>query len=172
MGCICHATFNILLNGTTSDFFHAGRGLRQGCPLSPLLFVLVMEVLSVLIKNAKARGTLQGLQIKDILHLTHILFVDDVLIFLNGSRQDVVQFDLQLKCFCRAIGMAPNALKSTIIMTSFSGLEQGTAMNLFAYVCIDISDGLKYLGYHIKPNDYQIKDWNWLIAKIERRINV
>ena len=45
-------------------------------------------------------------------------------------------------------------------------------MNLFDYVCIDINDGLKYLGYHIKPNDYKIKDWNWIIAKIERRINV
>ena len=96
MGCICHATFSILLNGTASDFFHAGRGLRQGCPLSPLLFVLVMEGLSALIKNAKARGTFHGLRVNDILHLTHLLFVDDVLIFLDGSKQDVVQFNILL----------------------------------------------------------------------------
>ena len=158
MGCIRHATFSILINGTASDFFHAGRGLRQGCPLSPLLFVLVMEGLSVLIKNAKDRGELQGLQINDILHLTHLLFVDNVLIFLNGTRHDSVHFDLLLKHFCRATGMAPNSTKSTIILTGYSGLEQGTSLNLFDFVCTNIKDGLKYLGYHIKPNDYKIKD--------------
>ena len=74
MGCICHASFSILLNGTASNFFHASRGLRQGCPLSPLLFVLVMEGLSVLIKDANARGTIHGLQINDLIQITHLLF--------------------------------------------------------------------------------------------------
>lgn len=85
MGCIGHETFSILLNGTASEFFHAGRGLRQGCPLSPLLFFLVMEGLFVLIKKAKEDGDLHGLQINEIMYLTHLLFVDDVLIFLDGS---------------------------------------------------------------------------------------
>ena len=123
MGCICHAIFSIILNGIASDFFHTGQGLHQGCLLSPLLFVMVMEGLSVLIKNAKTQGLLHGLQISDLLHLTHLLFLDDVLIFLNGSRQDVVQFEFLLKFFCRATGKVPNALKSSIIMTGCSGLE-------------------------------------------------
>ena len=67
--------------------------------------------------------------------------------------------------------MIPNALKSTVIMTGCTYQEQGTAMELFAYVQIDISAGLKYLGYHIKQNDYKVNDWRWLIAKVERRIN-
>ena len=78
-----------------------------------------MEGLSGLIKNAKDRGELQGLRINDTLHLTHLLFVDDVLIFLNGTRQDSVHFDLLLNYFCKATGMEPNGTKSTIIMTSF-----------------------------------------------------
>ncbi|WP_208081343.1 hypothetical protein, partial [Bacteroides uniformis] len=68
------ASFNILLNGIASDFFHVGRGLQQGCPLLPLIFVLVMEGLSVLIKKAKVDGDIHGLQINKIMYLTHLLF--------------------------------------------------------------------------------------------------
>jgi hypothetical protein len=46
MSCISTTTFVVLINGEASPFFHAGRGLRQGCPLSPLLFLLVEEGLS------------------------------------------------------------------------------------------------------------------------------
>ena len=92
MGCICHASFGILINGTASDFFHAGRGLRQGCPLPPLLFVFVMEGLSTLIKKDKTDGDIHGLHINDLLHLTRLLFIDDVLILnLDGSCQDTIQ---------------------------------------------------------------------------------
>ena len=68
------------------------------------------------INNAKKMGLLQGLRINDNLYLTHLLFVDDVLIFLNGTRQDSIQFDLLLNWFCRATGMAPNSTKSSIIV--------------------------------------------------------
>eukprot|EP00253_Pinus_taeda_P031803 PITA_31803 len=46
MACITSPSLSILINGSTSPFFHSERGLRQGCPLSPLLFLLVMEGLS------------------------------------------------------------------------------------------------------------------------------
>jgi len=53
MSFISTASFSVLLNGSTSHFFHAERGLRQGCPLSPLLFLIVMEGLSRLIAHEK-----------------------------------------------------------------------------------------------------------------------
>eukprot|EP00253_Pinus_taeda_P010718 PITA_10718 len=43
MACITTPTFSVLINGSASHFFHCERGLRQGCPLSPLLFLIVME---------------------------------------------------------------------------------------------------------------------------------
>eukprot|EP00253_Pinus_taeda_P015079 PITA_15079 len=56
MGCISNASFAVLINGAASQFFKSQRGLRQGCPLSPLLFLLAAEGLNRLISNAKRSG--------------------------------------------------------------------------------------------------------------------
>jgi hypothetical protein len=59
----------------------------QGCPLSPLLFILVMEGLSLLLKNGHTEGKLSGVKVSRIVKILHILFVDDVLIMTNNSIQ-------------------------------------------------------------------------------------
>jgi len=46
MACVCNVSFSVLVNGSPSEFFYGSRGLRQGCPLSPLLFLLIIEGLS------------------------------------------------------------------------------------------------------------------------------
>ena len=80
MSCITTVSFSILINGVASPFFHAERGLRQGCSLSPLLFLLVAEGLSRDLREAKRQSSLKGIQISQNLYITHLLFVDDVLI--------------------------------------------------------------------------------------------
>ena len=52
MGCVSSSCFAVLLNGPPSDFFPASRGIRQGCPLSPLLFILIIESLGRIILDA------------------------------------------------------------------------------------------------------------------------
>lgn len=114
MACITTPTYSILINGSASHFFHSERGLRQGYPLSPLLFLLVMEGLSRLIISATREGTLKGLKITEECFLTHLLFVDDVLILLDGSIRDSLTFSRLLQLFSRATGMQVNREKSTI----------------------------------------------------------
>ena len=63
---VCRVTtvsFSVLINGAASPCFHAERGLRQGCPLSPLRFLLVAEGLSRLLKEAHRGGILNGIAI-------------------------------------------------------------------------------------------------------------
>jgi len=93
------------INGSTSHFFHAERGLRQGCSISPLLFLIVMDGLSHLLASAKIDGNLHGLKISDSCFLTHLLFVDDVLIFLDGSIRDSLTLSKILSIFLSATGM-------------------------------------------------------------------
>jgi hypothetical protein len=81
MCCITKTSFAVLINGSASPFFRAERGLRQGCPLSPLLFLLVAEGLRRAIEATKLRGEFHGISISPTLNITHLLFVDDVLLF-------------------------------------------------------------------------------------------
>jgi hypothetical protein len=88
MRCIKKSSFTILINGAASLFFHVGCGIKQGCPLSHLIFLLVVEGLSRAIADAKRRGYFQGITISPTLRITHLLFVNYVLLFCSGSRRD------------------------------------------------------------------------------------
>ena len=78
MSCVNSTSFSVLINGEHSDLFVASRGLRQGDPLSPYLFLLLAEGLGRLIKKNVERGVLQGWQWGGSLPVqSHLQFVDD-----------------------------------------------------------------------------------------------
>jgi len=59
-----------------------------------------------------------------------------------------------------------------VLATRCSHYEFIYAQNHFPYQILEIKEGLKYLGFRLKPNDYKSADWMWLVEKIESRINV
>jgi hypothetical protein len=63
MGCITSVNTTVLVNGIPTDFFRCHRGLRQGFPLSPLIFLLVIEALSRMMTQAVETGSFQGLKV-------------------------------------------------------------------------------------------------------------
>jgi hypothetical protein len=91
--CISTARFSILVNGCPSGFFPSSRGLRQGDPLSPLLFVIVMEALSRLLDRAVREGLFSGFSVGTLagnsLMISHLLFADDTLIFCGADSDQV-----------------------------------------------------------------------------------
>jgi hypothetical protein len=85
MSCVVSTSFSVLINGEATEFFKRGRGLRQGCPLSPLLLILVMEGLSLILKDSQREGKLTGIKVSRTIKILHILFVDDVIIMTNAT---------------------------------------------------------------------------------------
>jgi hypothetical protein len=99
MTCVVSTSFTILLNGEAMDFFKIGRGLRQGCHLSPLLFILVMEGLRILLKEIQSEGKLTGVQVSRTINILHILFVDDEIIMTKATKSEWWEIDKIIKLF-------------------------------------------------------------------------
>jgi hypothetical protein len=99
------------------------------------------------------------------------LFGDDVLLFGHGSVREAQMYKEHLELYCKATSMEVNQLKSSI---SFNGLGDEVIeriQHLLHFRFVQLQDGLKYLGFILKPCGYSIKDWRWLLGKIERRIH-
>ena len=80
-----HNFFSVLINGSLAGFFPSSRGLRQGDPLSPYLFVIGMEALSCLINHVVEGNYLFDSRIVEgrgeDLTISHLLYADDTLLF-------------------------------------------------------------------------------------------
>ena len=87
--CISTVHFSILVNGSTDGLFGSFRRIRQGDPLSLLLFVIVMEALSKMMEKAMGEGLLVGFSVgregRNNLMISHLLFADDTLIFCEND---------------------------------------------------------------------------------------
>ena len=79
-------------------FFSNSRGIRQSDPISPLLFVIIMEALSSMMVEAEARGLVAGFSIGPVHNLgfsvSHLLFLDDTLIFVMRTRNSSATYDV------------------------------------------------------------------------------
>ena len=113
------AKFSVLVNGVLAGFFPSTRGLRQGDPLSPYLFVMGMEVLDVLIRRAVEGGYLSGCNIRGgsrtSLHISHLFFADDTIVFCEASKDQVSHLSWILFWFEAVSGLRMNLAKSEII---------------------------------------------------------
>ena len=89
MHCITTVIYSILINGKAYDCISPIRGLRQGDPLSPYLFILCAEGLSSLITRAAQNRELNGISIsRGCPQVSHLFFVDDSLLFCHANNQE------------------------------------------------------------------------------------
>jgi len=109
-GLLASASTQVLLSGSPSETILHRRGLRQGDPLSPMLFILVMDVLCYMVKKASEVGLLQPTR-RALQHRIS-LYADDVVIFLCPSANDIgITLDI-LQLFEEASGLRTNVQKS------------------------------------------------------------
>ena len=101
--CVTSVRFSILVNGSLEGFLGSFRGLRQGDPLSPLLFLLIMEVLSRILKKTKENNLIQGFHVGAVnsvgVRISHLLFADNTILFCDASKEQLLSIRLVLSCF-------------------------------------------------------------------------
>ncbi|GKE60209.1 RNA-directed DNA polymerase, eukaryota, reverse transcriptase zinc-binding domain protein, partial [Tanacetum coccineum] len=90
MKCVTSTSFSIVVNGESCSFFKGGRGLRQGDPMSPYLFTLVMEILNLLmLRKVESNRSFQYHFGCNQLKITHICSADDLLMLCHGDVDSV-----------------------------------------------------------------------------------
>ena len=117
--CISTASFSVLVNDTSKGFFQSSRGLRQGNPLSPYLFVIAMEVFSSFLKRAMDGGFMSDCRVKgrseEGVQISHLLFADDTLVFYQVSQDHLTYLSWLLMWFEAVLGLRINLEKSELI---------------------------------------------------------
>ena len=109
MNLVTTPFFSILLNGTPTRVFQPSRGIRQGDPLSPFLFILMAEGLSHLVKTQAENGELHGIKIHEGMDpQTHQQFFDDTMLMGHLSGQEARSFKRSLTLFAKASSLAVN----------------------------------------------------------------
>ena len=92
-----------MINGALADFFGSTKGLRQGDPLSPMLFLVMMEVLSRMLKRVEGTGLIRGFQFVGRRGegecVSHLLFADDTILFCDADVEQILHVRMLLLCF-------------------------------------------------------------------------
>ena len=128
MECVTSPSYSILINGAPKGYFKGKRGLRQGDPISPYLFVLCMEVLSRML-GVMAEKPGFGFHPKCArVGLTHLAFADDLLIFCKGDLSSVREVKTCLGEFFEMSGLRVNVAKSTIFTSGVKTREEEEEM--------------------------------------------
>ena len=117
--CISTVKISILINGSPSGVFQRSRGLRQGDPLSPYLFVIVMKVFSCLLGKTISGGFLSGWRVRgrsgEGILISHLLFADDKLVFCEESLDQMTYLSWLLMWFEACSGLKINLKKNELI---------------------------------------------------------
>ncbi|KAH1090330.1 hypothetical protein J1N35_017587 [Gossypium stocksii] len=118
MNSISNFTMQVMWNGTPLPKFRPVRGIRQGCPLSPYLFMLCMEWLGHMIQSAISEGIWNPIRLsRDGPSISHLFFADDLVIF---SRADPKHYSLLKKIldrFCSFSSHKINTRKTNIFFS-------------------------------------------------------
>ncbi|XP_019199070.1 PREDICTED: uncharacterized protein LOC109192823 [Ipomoea nil] len=124
MHCISSPRMAILWNGQQTDWFHSGRGIRQGDPLSPLLFVLCIERFSHIILNSVRQGRWKGIKISRLgPYVSHLLFADDMTLFGEATVEQAVEMKRCIDLFCMSSGQRVNYHKSSVFFSKNTNEE-------------------------------------------------
>lgn len=142
----------MLLNGSIYGNIPVERGIRQGDPLSPFLFVLFLEILSRMITKMENEGEIQGIIVARLApSITLLFFADDILIFCKASATQASKVFSCLETFCAWTSQSFNPSKSGCFFSSnIRGSLQAaikSSLNMR-----ELDRDTKYLGNIMFPN--------------------
>ncbi|XP_074290992.1 uncharacterized protein LOC141617727 [Silene latifolia] len=165
--CVTTTRFSLNINGSSVGYFEGKRGLRQGDPLSPLLFVLSMEVLSRMLRRLNDSSFSYHPKCYRI-GLTHLIFADDLLVFARGDFPSVKAVETCLQKFAEFSGLQPNPAKTNIY---FGGVHPDVKNLILCDTSyLEGTFPFRYLGVPLHSSRLKRVMYHSLLDKIKSKV--
>jgi len=168
--CLSTSKLAILINGSLSREFRLERDLRQGDPLSPFLFDIVVQGLTVLFNRASASGYFKGLQTAQGHYITHLQYADDSLIFLPNDFPSLLHAKRILCWFEIISGLKVNFYKSSLIGINLDNDYTSSLAN--SVFCRSDTFPVRYRGLPLGANPNRLSTWKPVLSTIRAKLSI
>ncbi|KAJ0431881.1 putative RNA-directed DNA polymerase [Helianthus annuus] len=169
MTCVTSVSYSLSINGELHGYFEGKRGLRQGDPMSPYLFTLVMEVLTLILQQVATNTSFKFHGKCSKQKIINILFADDLFLFSHGDSVSVKHLKLALDKFTQISGLVPSMPKSTVYFSNVTSAMKNQILNLLPFQ--EGSLPVRYLGVPLISTRLAARDCKILIERTQRRID-
>ncbi|XP_022003929.1 uncharacterized protein LOC110901406 [Helianthus annuus] len=169
MSCVTSTSYSISINGEIHGYFKGQRGLRQGDPISPYLFTLVMEVLTSILQHAA--NSHAGFRFHNNCKkqkIINLCFADDLFLFARGDTVSVKVIMESLNMFRDMSGLVPSLSKSTSFFCNVPTRVKNQIVDFVPFA--EGSLPIKYLGVPLIASRLLKSDCKVLVEKISKRI--
>ncbi|XP_021996201.1 uncharacterized protein LOC110893399 [Helianthus annuus] len=169
MALVSTDSFSVCVNGSVHGFFKGSRELRQGDPISPYLFTLVMEVLTAILLHAVRIDSSFKFHNKcEKQQIINLCFADDLFIFARGEVNSARCVMTSLSMFTRMSGLVPSNQKSTIFFCNVNSHVKDAILNIMPFVEGKLP--VRYFGVPLISSRLGYNDCRVLIERLEKRI--
>ncbi|GJV52623.1 RNA-directed DNA polymerase, eukaryota [Tanacetum coccineum] len=160
---------SILINGSPTFEFQFHCGLKQGDPLAPFLFILVMESLHLAFTRVIEAGVFTGIRIDSSLMISHFFYADDAVFIGEWSQDNLKGIMHILRCFSLLSGLSINVKKSHLLGIGVpSSCVKSAAESLG---CSVMTTPFNYLGIKVGGNMSLVKSWGDMVDKLKKRLS-
>lgn len=170
MSCVSSSSIAVSVNGCITDSFLPSRGIRQGDPMSPYLFILCVEFLSIKICDANCDIFWKPCKIGGSgLKISHLFFADDLLFIGEATISNAMTLRSIMDFFSERSGQKINESKSAILFAN--NVAMTTRNAICGVLPFNNTDSLgSYLGIPISAKKIKKKDCSFIIEKLKSKL--
>ena len=157
--CISSASFSVLVEGSPTPPFKSQRGIRQGDPLSPILFDMIMDVLGRLIQREVKNKIIYTYQVNGATFISHLMYANDIFIFSKTNPKSLNAIKAMFEKFSLFSGLEVNASKSSSTFSKVRAEDQ-SLHDILGYIVKNLS--ITHLGLPITGKKKSFGVWTVL----------